>query len=157
MELINQLIGNYGYAAIFIVLALGLFSLPIPDEVMVLFVGYFTKTGLLHYSFSFIAVFTGSFLGMIISYFIGKKAGRPLINRIGKWFGISQRWSKRAERWVNKYGPTAVIVSYFIPGMRHIAGYFCGIYHMSLKMYSIYAGLSAFVWSLIFLTCGRIF
>ncbi|MCH6186234.1 hypothetical protein MKN04_00955 [Paenibacillus polymyxa] len=48
MGYIDQLIENYGYAAVFIVLALGLFSLPIPDEVMVLFVGYFTKIGLLH-------------------------------------------------------------------------------------------------------------
>jgi membrane protein DedA with SNARE-associated domain len=49
MGYIDQLIENYGYAAVFIVLALELFSLPIPDEVMVLlFVGYFTKIGLLH-------------------------------------------------------------------------------------------------------------
>lgn len=35
MGYIDQLIESYGYAAVFIVLALGLFSLPIPDEVMV--------------------------------------------------------------------------------------------------------------------------
>lgn len=157
MELCNQLIVNYGYIAIFVLLALGLFSIPIPDEVMVLIVGYFTKTGHLHYFFSFIAVFAGSFIGMLISYYIGKKAGRPLLDKIGKWFGISQKWGRKAERWIEKYGVSAVIISYFIPGMRHIAGYFCGISHMSIKSYSVFAGLSAFVWSLIFLTVGRIF
>ena len=56
MAYIDQLIGSYGYAAIFILLALGLFSLPIPDELMVLLVGYFTKIGYLHYSFSLVAI-----------------------------------------------------------------------------------------------------
>ncbi|CAM5535810.1 DedA family protein OS=Lysinibacillus sphaericus OX=1421 GN=LS41612_15585 PE=3 SV=1 [Lysinibacillus sphaericus] len=44
MTFIDQLIENYGYTAIFIILALGLFSLPIPDELMVLLVGYLRKS-----------------------------------------------------------------------------------------------------------------
>jgi membrane protein DedA with SNARE-associated domain len=156
MGYIDQLIENYGYAAVFIVLALGLFSLPIPDEVMVLLVGYFTKIGLLHYSFSFLAVFSGSLIGMFISYEIGKRIGRPLLIWLGEWFGFSLKWSNKAEHWIRKYGSPAIIVSYFIPGMRHVTGYFCGISHMSLKSYMLYAGVSALLWSLLFLTIGRI-
>lgn len=59
MELFEELITSYGYVAIFFVLALGLFSLPIPDELMILLVGYFTKIGLLHYSLTFVVVFVG--------------------------------------------------------------------------------------------------
>lgn len=157
MAYIDQLIGSYGYAAIFILLALGLFSLPIPDEVMVLLVGYFTKIGYLHYSFSFVAIFSGSLIGMLVSYALGKRLGRPFLNWLGKWSKLSGKWSRKAEQWIEKYGAPAIVVSYFIPGMRYIAGYFCGMSHMSLKTYTIYASISAMFWSLLFLTIGRIF
>lgn len=157
MAFIEQLIENYGYLAIFTVLALGLFSLPVPDEVMVLLVGYLTKTGLLHYSFSFIAVFLGSLIGMLVSYGLGKRVGRPFLDWLGKWVKSSGKWSGKAEGWIGKYGTPAIIVSYFIPGMRHFAGYFCGMSHMSLKTYTLFAGASALLWSLLFLSVGRIF
>lgn len=157
MVFINQLIENYGYAAVFIMLALGLFSLPIPDEVMVLLVGYFTKIGMLHYSFSFLAVFSGSLTGMLVSYGLGKRVGRPLLDWLDKWFGFSLKWIKKAEHWIQKYGSPVIIVSYFVPGMRHVTGYFCGISHMPLRLYMLYAGVSALLWSLLFLTIGRIF
>ena len=157
MVFINQLIENYGYAAVFIILVLGLFSLPIPDEVMVLFVGYFTKIGLLHYSFSLIAVFSGSLLGMLISYGLGKRIGSPLLDWLCKWLGLSKKWRKKTEHWIHKYGASAIIVSYFVPGMRHVAGVFCGISHMPIKTYTLYVGTSALLWSLLFLTIGRIF
>lgn len=157
MAYIDQLIGNYGYAAVFIILALGLFSLPVPDEAMVLLVGYFTKIGLLHYSFSLIAIFSGSFIGMLLSYALGKRLGRPLLDWLGKWWKHSTKWCHKAEHWIEKYGAPAIIVSYFIPGMRHIAGYFCGVTHMALKTYVLYAGVSALLWSVLFLTIGRIF
>ena len=157
MVFINQLIENYGYAAVFIILALGLFSLPIPDEVMVLLVGYFTKIGLLHYNFSLLTVFSGSLIGMLISYSLGKRIGCPLLDWLGKWLRLSQKWRKRAEHWIHKYGAPAIIVSYFVPGMRHVAGAFCGISHMPIKTYTLYVGTSALLWSLLFLTLGRIF
>ncbi|MGE7603544.1 DedA family protein [Peribacillus sp. NPDC097675] len=157
MTLVNQLIENYGYAAIFIMLALGLFSLPIPDELMVLLVGYFTKIGMLHYSFSLIVVFSGSLMGMLVSYVLGKRIGRPLLDWLGKWFRLSRKWNGKVEHWLDKYGAPAIIVSYFVPGMRHVAGYFCGMSYMPLKKYMLYAGASAVLWSLLFLTIGRIF
>lgn len=159
MAFIEHLINHYGYLAIFIVLALGLLSmpLPIPDEVMVLLVGYLTKVGLLHYSFSLITVFCGSVIGMFLSYSLGKRVGRPLLYWLLKWFRSLEKYSERAERWIQKHGAPAIVVSYFIPGMRQVAGYFCGISHLPLKTFALYIGVSALLWSVLFLTAGRIF
>ena len=157
MVFINQLIENYGYAAVFIILVLGLFSLPIPDEVMVLLVGYFTKIGLLHYNFSLLAVFSGSLIGMLISYGLGKRIGYPLLDWLCKWLGLSQKRRKKTGYWIHKYGASAILVSYFIPGIRHVVGIFCGISHMPIKTYTLFVGASALLWSLLFLTLGRIF
>ena len=86
MVFINQLIEKYGYAAVFIILVLWLFPLPIPDGMMILLVGYFTKIGLLHYHFSLLTVFSGSIIGMLISYGSGKRIGfRCLIGLVNGW------------------------------------------------------------------------
>ncbi|WP_430487462.1 MULTISPECIES: DedA family protein [Priestia] len=53
--------------------------------------------------------------------------------------------SGKAENWVKKYGDLAIIANYFLPGMRHLMGYFCGILHLPLKTYTLYTGTSDFL------------
>ncbi|PKJ54019.1 hypothetical protein [Bacillus sp. SN10] len=62
MGYIDQLIGNYGYAA----------------------------------------VFSGSLIGRLVSYEIGKRIGRPLLTWLGKWLRSSLKWSNKAEGWIQK-------------------------------------------------------
>lgn len=66
MELVQQLIADYGYLAIFLMLVLGIVGLPIPDEVMMTVVGYFTHTDVLNYELSILISFVGALLGMLI-------------------------------------------------------------------------------------------
>ena len=41
-------ISTYGYAAIFVLLLLGIVGLPVPDETMLVFCGYLVFKGTLH-------------------------------------------------------------------------------------------------------------
>ena len=50
------------------------------------FVGYLASISV-HYSVSIIVSFGGAFTGGLLSYAIGKKAGRPLVVKYGKWIG----------------------------------------------------------------------
>lgn len=79
MEIAKEFIGQYGYFAIYGLLALSVFGMPIPDEVMMTFVGYLASISVLNYSVSIIVSFGGAFTGGLLSYAIGKKAGRPLV------------------------------------------------------------------------------
>jgi len=45
MELGFECIGRYGYLAIFLLLLLGIVGLPVPDETLLLFVGYLSFKG----------------------------------------------------------------------------------------------------------------
>lgn len=103
MELVQQLISDYGYIAIFLMLTLGIIGLPIPDEVMMTLVGYFAHINVLNYGLSILISFIGALLGMIISYFIGRKAGRPFINKFGKWVGLKEKRMAKVDRWMKKY------------------------------------------------------
>ncbi|MBG9770269.1 DedA family protein [Bacillus spizizenii] len=155
MEQIEEFITSYGYIAIFLMLVLGIVGLPIPDEVMMTIVGFFTHTGVLNYPLAIIVSFLGALSGMMISYLIGRKAGRPFIDKFGKWIGLKEKRMLKVENWLKKYGPYSLIFGYFIPGIRHVTCYFSGIGKMELKTYTLFAAIGAFIWCFIFITIGR--
>lgn len=78
MEFMDNFISQYGYLAIFLLLSLGIIGLPIPDEILMMFIGYMSQEGGLNFTLSIILSFLGSSTGMIISYLIGNKFGKPI-------------------------------------------------------------------------------
>lgn len=155
MELVQQVIADYGYLAIFLMLVLGIIGLPIPDEVMMTIVGYFTNIQVLNYEIAVLVSFVGALLGMLISYMIGKKVGRPFIDKYGKWIGLKKKRMIKVEKWMEKYGFYSIVFGYFIPGIRHITCYLSGIIKVKLKTYILFAAIGAFLWCFIFITIGR--
>ncbi|CAH2461752.1 MULTISPECIES: DedA family protein [Bacillus] len=155
MELVQQVITDYGYLAIFLMLLLGIVGLPIPDEVIMTVVGYFTNINVLNYELAILVSFVGALLGMVISYMIGKKAGRPFIDKYGKWVGLKEKRMSKVAKWMEKYGPYSLVLGYFIPGVRHITCYLSGVSKMNLKTYILFAAIGAFLWCFTFITIGR--
>ncbi|MBY6087284.1 DedA family protein [Priestia flexa] len=156
MQVMQDFIMTYGYLAIFLMLTFGIIGLPVPDEVMMTTVGYFTNTDVLNYGPAVLFSFCGALLGMIVSYTIGRKAGRPFINRYGKWIGLKEKRMKKVESWMMKYGPYSIILAYFIPGVRHLVCYFSGIGKMKLQTYITFAAIGAFLWCFVFITFGKL-
>lgn len=76
MPWMMELISHYGYLAIFALLALGILGLPVPDEVLMLFVGYLSSIMVLNFTLSVLIGCIGSITGMMISYTIGLRLGQ---------------------------------------------------------------------------------
>ncbi|AOH56159.1 DedA family protein [Peribacillus muralis] len=154
MEMVKELISNYGYFAIYGLLALGIIGLPVPDEFMMTFVGYLSSISVLNVQGAFLVSFLGSISGMLVSYFIGKKVGKPFLKKHGKWIKMTPPRLDRLETWFNKYGPWTIIIAYFIPGVRHFASYLSGMNGMEKRKYFLFAGAGAFSWCLVFTAFG---
>ncbi|MCZ1264672.1 MULTISPECIES: DedA family protein [Paenibacillus] len=154
MEFAREFIGQYGYFAIYGLLALGVIGMPIPDEVMMTFVGYLASISVLNYSVSIVVSFGGAFTGGLLSYTIGKKAGRPLVEKYGKWVGVNAKRLGRVESWFLKYGYWSIILGYFIPGIRHLMCCFSGISRMAIGRYVLFSSIGAFIWCVVFISIG---
>ncbi|MCM3166657.1 DedA family protein [Peribacillus frigoritolerans] len=154
MDIVKDLISNYGYFAIYGLLAIGIIGLPVPDEFMMTFVGYLSSISVLNVQGAFLVSFLGSISGMLVSYFIGKKVGKPFLRKYGKWIKMTPARLEKLEKWFNKYGPWTIIIAYFIPGVRHFASYISGMNGMGKRKYFIFAGAGAFSWCLVFTTFG---
>ncbi|MGE7675891.1 DedA family protein [Lysinibacillus sp. NPDC094403] len=154
MEFISSFISQYGYLAIFLLLSLGIIGLPIPDEILMTFVGFMCHEGHLNYLLSIFLSFLGSSTGMIISYAIGNKLGKPLILKYGKWIGLNNKRFTKVERWFHRFGPWTIIIGYYVPGIRHVTSYMSGITQMKLRTYLAFACFGALTWVIIFISIG---
>lgn len=154
MEIAMTFIEHYGYVAVILLLALGIIGIPVPDETLMLFVGYLASVKILGFCPSIIVSFLGSVIGMSISYFIGNKIGYKVVEKYGKWIGLTPKRYEKVKNWFAKYGVWSVLISYFIPGVRHAAGYISGITKMTLRKYFIFCCIGAFIWSTLFISIG---
>ncbi|GIP40180.1 putative membrane protein YbfM [Paenibacillus sp. J31TS4] len=154
MAMLEDLIGQYGYIALFFLLAVGIVGLPVPDELLMTFVGYLTSIGTLNYYLSVVVSFLGAMSGMIVSYLLGRKVGKPLLWRYGKWIKLTPDKLDRVETWFNRYGPWTVSFGYFIPGIRHLTCYLSGTIGMRARKYLLFAGMGALFWCVLFITLG---
>ncbi len=155
-EIIVEFIQEYGYFALCALFFLGIIGLPLAEETTMTFAGSLTgPLGPLSYGMTYISVYVGTMLGMMVSYGLGRKLGRPIIFRFGKWMKLTPKRILVAEAWFNRYGVWAVFFGYFVPGVRQFNCYFAGISHIPFYRYFIAASLGALVWCTTFLTLGH--
>lgn len=150
-----DLIGQYGYVAIYLLLTLGIVGLPIPDEVLMTYLGYVTSIGKLSYTLTVFSGIAGSITGITISYILGIKLGEPFIRKYGSKFFIKETAVKRTNSLFHRYGAWMLLICYFIPGVRHVAAYLAGITGYGFRKFSLYAYTGAFVWVMAFVTIGK--
>ncbi len=157
MDTLSELLMNYKYAAVFIIFALGLFGLPVPDEPVILFIGHLASDGLLNYFATIIFVMSGVLAGTFFTHLLGKKFGRVLLRKYGKWISLSQKRLTIVENWFEKYGAWTVMIGFFIPGMRHITCYLSGAIGMKTSHYLIYSSMGIVISCLLLINLGFLF
>ncbi|RIX51689.1 DedA family protein [Paenibacillus nanensis] len=152
-ELLLSIIEQVGYAALFLVLCLGLIGLPIPNEAVVMTGGALSADGLLSPVPAFIMTCLGICSAMTFGYSIGRFAGSKLSN----WFRSKKnigRFIERSEELSEKYGGYAISLSLCLPFLRHVTPYVMGMNRMKFGRFALFAYPSAFVWTLFYFILG---
>lgn len=155
LETVKELIMQYGYVALYGLLAVGIVGVPVPDEILMTFVGYLTSIGWFRFGISLCVSFFGAMTGMVVSYTLGRKVGKPFLWRYGEWIKLTPARLSKAESWFRKYGMWTVSFGYFVPGVRHFTCYLAGVSSVGLGRYLLYAGSGALIWCTAFITLGR--
>jgi len=154
---IEALFEQYGLLLLFVGLLLEFIALPFPGEITMLYVGYLSYSGIINGWLALVLAFTGTTIGMTITFFLGKKVGMPIIVKYGKWVLLSPSKFEKTRVWFQRYGNFLVFIGYFIPGVRHVTGYFTGILGTSFKTFALYAYSGALFWCICFIGLGHAF
>ncbi|MGR5866644.1 DedA family protein [Bacillus cereus] len=157
MEL-NELmsyIEQYGYWALFFCLWLGIIGMPIPDEMIVMSGGLVSSMGILDLIPAFLLTYLGVVSGLSLGDILGKIFGIKILNKLMK--KKKTKYLLKSQEMIAKYGHYTLVISYFIPVVRHIVPYLVGMNNMSFKTYAIYSYVTGFVWTLVYFLLGSIF
>ncbi|HHT7228378.1 TPA: DedA family protein [Bacillus cereus] len=148
-------IEQYGYWALFFCLWLGIIGMPIPDEMIVMSGGFVSSLGILNVIPTFLLTYLGVVSGLSLGYILGKIFGTKVLDKLMK--KKKAKYLIKSQEMVGKYGHFTLIISYFIPVVRHIVPYLVGMNNMSFKRYAIYSYVTGFVWVLAYFVIGSIF
>lgn len=156
MNFVTDLFNQYGYVVLFVALMLELIAFPTPGETLMTYCGFLVFQGKLDWGISIIVASLGVMSGITISYFISRTLGTPFFRKYGSYIHIGPDKLEKTSRWFERYGNGLLIVAYFVPGVRHITGYFSGIAKIPYKKFALNAYIGAFIWTGTFITLGKI-
>jgi len=123
---LQQLLGHWGYAAIFVVVVLGNVGVPLPEETVLALAGYLVWRGDMRLSVVLVVGIVSAAAGDNLGYWLGRRYGRTALPRYARWvLGHPERLGSM-ESFVARRGPFAVFVARFIPGIRFMAGPLAG-------------------------------
>lgn len=148
---------HYGSFALFFLMLIGIVVFPIPEETLMVLSGILIQQGKLHFLPTAIAAYLGAISGITISYFLGRLAGKFLLQKYGSWIGITEERLKKVHRWFERFGKWALLIGYFFPGIRHFTGFSAGSTYLSYRQFALFAYSGALVWATIFLSIGYFF
>ncbi|WP_425348997.1 DedA family protein [Halalkalibacter urbisdiaboli] len=155
MDIVKELIIEYGYFGILIALVGGIVGLPIPDEFLLITIGYYASIGRLSFVTAFISSYIGAIIGITISYLLGMKLGLPFLLKYGSKIRITSLRIEQAQDLFQRHGPWLLAIGYFIPGVRHLTGYLAGISKLSLRTFMFFAYGGAIIWVFLFIYIGH--
>lgn len=154
--MLTNLLEHYGYALIYLFLCLEMLALPLPGEMMLSYTGLFVFEGKLNWLLSMASAGAGVLTGVTLSYWIGYRLGRPFISRHGSKVHLTEERMDQITGWFERYGDKLLFAAYFIPGVRHITGYFCGVTRMPFRRYALFAYTGALFWVALFISLGKV-
>lgn len=147
-------IAHYGIAAIFVLLLLGVFGLPVPDETLLTFAGVLVRQAQLHFLPTVIAAALGSMCGITLSYVVGRTLGVGVVLRYGRWLHVTREDLRRVEGWLEHSGKWTLTFGYFVPGVRHFTAIVAGSTGLPARTFALFAYSGALLWSSTFITLG---
>ncbi|HEX9042889.1 MAG TPA: VTT domain-containing protein [Trebonia sp.] len=147
----QQLISQYGYLAVFVLMLAESACIPVPSEVIMMFGGALAGGAVpgAHPQLSGVvaAGVLGSVAGSYVAWAVGRYAGQTAIRRWGRRVGVREHEIDRATAWFERHGPVAVLVGRVIPVIRTFISLPAGLADMPTGTFGVYTTLGVIPWT----------
>ncbi|ASF39022.1 DedA family protein [Halobacillus halophilus] len=157
---ITEFMSHYGYAGIFIMMAVENIFPPIPSEVILPFSGFMTQAASLSIGGVIVVSTTGSLAGAVVLYGIGSLMDveklESFVERHGHRLRIKKEDVQRVESWFQRYGIWAVLLGRMIPLVRSLISLPAGMANMKLSLFLLFTILGTMVWNTILILVGAL-
>ena len=129
--------------------------MPVPSEVSVGYLGQRVDGDLLELVAAWLGLTALIVLGSTNLFAASRRFGPKLVSgRIGAALHLTPSAVARGQRWFDRWGPLAIALSRYIPGLRWGMAVACGTLGVRYRTFWVSTAISALVWAGIFLTMG---
>ncbi len=149
-----DLIFDWGYFGIFIMMAIESSFIPFPSEIVLVPAGYLASKGDMSISYIMMSAIAGSLVGAFVNYYLALTLGRKFLLRYGKYFFISCEALEKMKRYFEKHGHISTFTGRLIPGIRQLISIPAGLAKMDLLEFTVFTALGAGIWALILILLG---
>lgn len=156
---IIEIMNNFGYIGIFLLILLENLFPPIPSEVILTFGGFMTINTNMTIIGVILASTLGSLIGAIILYYLGKILNKERLIKIvnskyGKLLRVKTKDIEAADKWFDTKGNKTVFFCRFIPVVRSLISIPAGMSEMPLLKFTIYTLFGSLIWNTVLICIG---
>lgn len=145
---------DWGYAGIFVLMALESTVLPVPSELVLIPAGYLAHQGQMNFGLILLASIVGCLVGASFNYAVAMWLGRPFLERWGRYFFIRPELLHKTDAFFARHGAISTFTGRLIPGIRHLISIPAGLTRMNPGAFAFYTCLGAGLWSLVLTLFG---
>jgi membrane protein DedA with SNARE-associated domain len=156
---IIDIMNQFGYFGIALLIAIENIFPPIPSEVILTFGGFMTTFTAMKIWGVILAATFGSVLGALVLYGIGRwlnpeRLERWVDGRVGKFLRLKKEDIRRAEKWFERRGKLTVFFCRFIPIIRSLISIPAGISRMNMGVFLLLTTLGTVIWNTVLVYVG---
>ena len=146
LEALASPLEHYGLWAIFFLVLVEDFGIPVPGETVIIAASIYAGSGRLNVVAVGVVAFFAAVFGDNIGYGIGRFGGRRLVDRWGKYVFLTPERLDKAEEFFDRQGAKIITIARFIEGLRQANGIIAGITKMHWLRFIAYNALGAALW-----------
>lgn len=155
---IINIMEQFGYFGIFLLIMVENLFPPIPSEVILTFGGYMTTHTNLTVTGVVMTSTIGSVVGAIILYGIGLLIDinriEKIVDKWGRLLRLTKKDVHKANDWFAKYGVWTVFFCRFIPLIRSLISLPAGMAKMNFGVFLLLTTLGTFIWNAVLVNIG---
>ncbi len=143
-----------GYWGIALLMAIESACIPLPSEIIMPFAGFLVSTGELNLLLAATAGAIGCNIGSVVAYEIGRRGGRPMAEKFGRYVLIGPGELDLADRFFNRWGAWAILVGRMLPVIRTFIAFPAGVARMKLIPFHVYTFVGSWPFCLLLAWIG---
>ena len=144
---LEDLLNTWGYGVVFAAMVLESAGLPLPGETVTLLGGYAAGSGHLNLAGVITAASSGAMVGDSIGYWVGRRAGWPLLLRVGRLLRQSPEQMETLRIQFLNHAGKSVLFGRFVAVLRVVAGPMAGAVGMPYGRFLVFNCTGAVLWA----------
>ncbi|HEX4838797.1 MAG TPA: DedA family protein [Solirubrobacteraceae bacterium] len=144
---VTHLVQVFGYPLLFLLVMAESSGVPVPGETGLIAAAVLASQGKLQIELVIPIAAVAAIVGDNIGYLIGRKGGRWLLERPGRFHSQRRQVLAAGEPFFERHGPKAVFFGRFLLGLRVWASWLAGATHMRWRSFVFWNACGGICWA----------